>query len=412
MSGLLAIADDLSGAAETAAALGGAAAVVELIGTGPAAEVGSVPDDGRVVVRDCDVRYATAADAQDEFERVLGTAGDARVFVKVDSLLRGNVGAAVRAARRLGRTIVVAPALPAAARTVEDGRPLVAGQPLSETALWDTEAAAPPDRIEDLFDFPTEQVSTAVLRRGGLPALIRHGGTSAPQVLVVDAAEDRDLDLVAHAAWWRPGNDAVLVGSRALAEAVGRMSGVDALPETPAPQAAEGGVLVVVGSADSAARRQFDRLVSAGVAAAEASAPELISGSLAATRRPVFTLESMAAVTALRISPEVRVAPTETHALAAAFADAVADAIQRAESTPALVLIGGETARLVLERLRVSRLTVVGSSGDGIVHSVTDTGLRFITRPGSFGDDEHLLRLVRQLTPHRTSQKENRKASA
>lgn len=411
MSGLLAIADDLSGAAETAAALGGAAAVVELVGADPGRDVGSVPGDGHVVVRDCDVRYASAEEAQREFERVLGTASDARVFVKVDSLLRGNVGAAVRAARRLGRTIVVAPALPAAGRTVEDGRPLVAGQALSETALWDTEAAAPPERIEDLFDFETESVSSAVLRQGGLPAQLGHGGTS-PRVLIVDASEDSDLDLVAHAAWWRSANEAVLVGSRALAEAVGRMFGVDALPEIPAPKGASSGVLVVVGSADSAARRQFDRLVAAGVNAAEASAPELISGSLAAGHTPVFTLESTAAVTALRISPERRVAPAETHALAAAFADAVADAIQRAESTPALVLIGGETARMVLERLQVSRLTVVGSSGDGIVHSVTDTGLRFITRPGSFGDEEHLLRLVEQLTPHRPSQKENRKASA
>ena len=68
-----------------------------------------------------------------------------------------------------------------------------------------------------------------------------------------------------------------------------------------------------------------------------------------------------------------------------------------------IVLIGGETARLLLDRLGVRHVDVQGTDGGGIVFGVaaTEDGrrIRVVTRPGSFGDDDQLSALVRSIAP-------------
>ncbi len=62
-----------------------------------------------------------------------------------------------------------------------------------------------------------------------------------------------------------------------------------------------------------------------------------------------------------------------------------------------LVLTGGETARSVLDALDVADLVPVARIHHGAVHSRTPDGTAVVTRPGSFGDTDSLVRIVEHL---------------
>src|ERR1700752_2476946 len=100
-SAMLVIADDLSGAVETAAVLG-----LRRIVLGP----GEAND----AVVDLDSRARSAAEAA----RRIRALSERPTFKKIDSQLRGNVAAELRA---LGGELVVAPSLPIEGRIVRGG---------------------------------------------------------------------------------------------------------------------------------------------------------------------------------------------------------------------------------------------------------------------------------------------------
>ncbi|MFD0489385.1 nucleotide-binding domain containing protein [Saccharopolyspora spinosporotrichia] len=64
-----------------------------------------------------------------------------------------------------------------------------------------------------------------------------------------------------------------------------------------------------------------------------------------------------------------------------------------------LVLTGGETARKVLDALGVRALRPVAQVHHGAVLSRTADGRSVVTRPGSFGDPDSLVRILRHLRP-------------
>ncbi|TLF56227.1 hypothetical protein FE391_39555, partial [Nonomuraea sp. KC401] len=64
-----------------------------------------------------------------------------------------------------------------------------------------------------------------------------------------------------------------------------------------------------------------------------------------------------------------------------------------------LVLTGGETARRVLDALGVREMVPVGQVHHGAVHSRTPDGRSVVTRPGSFGGPDSLLRIAAHLRP-------------
>uniref|UniRef100_UPI0018E599B2 four-carbon acid sugar kinase family protein n=1 Tax=Desertihabitans aurantiacus TaxID=2282477 RepID=UPI0018E599B2 len=86
------LADDLSGAVESAA----------LLGPGTPVHLGlpTRPDDAPQQVLDTDTRRLDPAVAGDRLARAWAAAGPGRVFVKIDSLLRGPVRALVSVAAR------------------------------------------------------------------------------------------------------------------------------------------------------------------------------------------------------------------------------------------------------------------------------------------------------------------------
>jgi len=219
MASVLILADDLTGAADCAAAF---------IGRSPEVVV-ALDERARlratVLAIDLDTRALSEEDACRKVERAFSgrRAREAEIlFKKIDSTLRGHVAAELRAAREaLGpkRPVLFAPAFPAQGRTVKNGRAYVNGTPL---------------------------------RGGNLARLLGDGN-----IIVCDAESDPDLRAIAGkglAMRPRP----LFVGSaglaRALASALPRRR---MLARTRSPRAP---VVVVVGSAAPVSTRQANRL--------------------------------------------------------------------------------------------------------------------------------------------------------
>ncbi|WP_433430740.1 four-carbon acid sugar kinase family protein [Nonomuraea sp. CA-141351] len=356
---MFALADDLTGAAETAAALMSPARPARIALSGLAA---AAP----VVVADLDSRHHPRA--FDLVREALRQAGDRQVFVKVDSLLRGNVAATVAAC--LDAPVVFAPALPSAGRTVVGGVPYIHGVPLRETRAWRSERRPAPAFVaEALGDVPWVHVPVGA----DLSEAVTAG-----RVAVCDARTDADLDAIVAAALRSPVRTR-LVGSGGLATALGRALGGGA--GSCEVSRGNGRLLVVVGTAEPGAAAQVRLLVEHGVA--HVRLPALDLGAAARVRD------------ALASGPVVLTAGAA--ALTRHLGEVVREALGKGPAD--LILTGGETARGVLDALGVRELIPLDQVHHGAVHSRTPEGHSVVTRPGSFGDVDSLLRIAVHLDP-------------
>ena len=387
---VLALADDLSGAAETADLLGHDADGVALLLAGDTPPVLA----GRVCVVDLHARHHAPEAVVARVRALVDRAQSAQVLLKIDSLLRGPVAATVGAVG----PVVVAPALPALDRVVVDGTPTADGRPLAEVHAWATEGRpAPVSVTAALAPLPVAVVALGTVRSAALAGVLADL-LAAGRVPVCDGVTDADLDAVVAAVATQPG--VALAGSGGLAAALGRTLPAD--EERPSRQVQDvprQGPLVVVGTAEAVAAEQVTRLVATGV-------PELVV-PVAALVEPAaegrWAAEVAAAVArgplVLRPDPADAVDPTASRALAAGLSRLVADALQLTDSLVDLVLTGGETARGVLDALDVVRLTPRGAVHHGAVVSTTDDGRTVVTRPGSFGGPDSLVSILHSLRP-------------
>ncbi|TWF79594.1 4-hydroxythreonine-4-phosphate dehydrogenase [Pseudonocardia hierapolitana] len=369
---LFVIADDLSGAAETAAVLArpGAASRVVLAGGGRPLRVAP----GLTVV-DLDSRTAAPADAADSVHAALAAAPpSARIVKKIDSLLRGNLAAEI-GALAAARRVVLAPALPVAERTVRDGVVHLSGIPLHETDAWRIEPSPAPLSVAAALAPLRTTVLGLEAVRGDVAAALAGALERAP-VVICDAVTDADLDALAAAALARP--DIVLAGSGAFAAAIGRVvAGPPVESGAPRPERPPS-VLVVVGSAADVAAQQVERLLADG-------AREL--------RVPIAGARLEPGVTVLRPAPG---AGADPRTVVAALARAVVD-LDPGPDGADLVLTGGETARRVLDELGIDQLEPLAQIGHGAVRSRTADGRHVVTRPGSFGGVDSLRDIVAEL---------------
>jgi uncharacterized protein YgbK (DUF1537 family) len=129
LNGVLALADDMTGALEVGAKFR-AAGIHAVVSLQPLA-AGSAP----VVVYDTETRHLAPADAASEVARFIGAHRPGLIYKKTDSTLRGNISAELEALARLfpDWRMGYAPAYPALGRTVKAGVLHVHGIPVAET---------------------------------------------------------------------------------------------------------------------------------------------------------------------------------------------------------------------------------------------------------------------------------------
>ncbi len=397
MAELVILADDLSGAAESASAalLRTTRIQVVLDGGAVVAPVAAARDAARVIAVDLDTRRAgagTAAAAVAHASRLLAPAS--LVVVKVDSLLRGRPDLLVTAVRdtleSTGRPVlaVVCPATPALGRAVVGGVVHVDGTPLSHTDLWRAEGRTAPSSVAEALGAPQAHVVALDLVRGPRGALIEAlAEATASGLVACDAQDDADLDAVVAAATAVPGVRPVLVGAGGLAAAACRTLAADdeTAENTPSPPETSR-VLVVVGSVAPLLVGEVEELRAAGAELVDLPVDELVAGRAS-------IVAPGPGVTVVRPAPAA-VDPALSARLVDALAEVVAPAARTAD---ALVLTGGETARAVLTRLGTQHLVPVAVTG-GAVTSRADDGRVVVTRPGSFGATHSLAAIVSTLT--------------
>ncbi|MEV1243395.1 4-hydroxythreonine-4-phosphate dehydrogenase PdxA [Nonomuraea sp. NPDC049750] len=439
--GVLIVADDLSGAAESAARVMMRGTRTRILLTHDT--VRGERELADILVVDTDSRHRQPAEAAAAVRSTVALASAGRprlIFKKIDSLLRGNVAAEVAALATPGAAVVVAPALPGLDRVIRGGVLYVAGAALHQANAWAVDGVPAPTSVESaLAPLPARVLDLATVRSDRLSEAIASCARDA-HIALCDAETDQDLDAILRAALTVP--SVRLVGSGGLADALGRhlrSLGPAAGEHSPALQSValaspesldvvgtgvssptslvtgssvgspaslvvtSSGVgppapLVVVGSAEPVAAEQVRRLTEAGAVPVALPLAALLGTPDGREPLPHIPLGDRAVVAYLDSAGVVL--PAASRDIASRLAEAVADAVRAYERPVDLVLTGGETARRVLDALQVRELTPVGQVHPGAVHSRTADGRSVVTRPGSFGEADSLVEIVRALAPH------------
>ncbi|GGF51171.1 hypothetical protein GCM10007301_08240 [Azorhizobium oxalatiphilum] len=329
------LADDLTGALDSAAAFASPAAPVAVRWSGPAVQGrGAVAlDSGTREVGAAAAGAAVAALAPGLWAETSGTVA----FKKLDSLLRGNEVAELCACLDilLPTTCIIAPAFPAQRRITRGGR-----QMQWVDGLWCTVA--------------TDLVSS--LRRAGFAlAELRPGARLPAGIAVFDAESDADLDAIVAAAAGQ--EDVLWVGSGGLAAALARAHGVHG-SRAPAPAFP---LLGLVGSEHPAAFAQLARLGQRHVA---------LSGQRGEDRNIAARLAGEGCVFATVSLPAGTKRTNAARLIAARFA-ALVSAL---EPPKTLFVAGGETLRSLCAALGADHLDVTGEIMPGVPCSILRGG--------------------------------------
>ncbi len=392
------IADDLTGAADTAARCRrfGLPATIFL-------DIPEAPLPAGALAFTSDSRHLAEEAAAKETRNTAASlpALDGRWYKKIDSTLRGNVGSELDALLELvgAPAALVCPAFPAQGRRVRNGI-------LSAPGLGPPEVHLP-SLLREQSRFSVRALNLEQVRGGELAAsmnrLAREGERSAGAertVIAVDALTDDDLDRVVEAQ--REGvPDALLCGSAGLAGALVRRvferGAFRARPEENRRYAVRS-VLAVVGSGSEVAHRQIEFLLRA----------QGDASNLAVSRMNVLPETEEAAAAALEPADPIwllqQPRPLPGTVLEGAEARRRADYLGRISvaalarrPVDLLLLVGGDTAMPILRHLGVARLSVEKELLPGMpLCSAVIAGrpTLVVIKPGHFGGDGTLVELL------------------
>lgn len=344
--------------------------------------------------------------------RDLRAAGFDTFFKKIDSTLRGNIGAEVEGALHApGASVaVVGPAFPAHGRTVERGRARVYGVALSEAAVGrDRRNPVACDRIADVLAL---QTTLPIVEVHLPPARLRRGHEA--QIIVADGESEADLR-----AWVRIfglTRDVLWVGSAGLAEAIaGVMARRSAVVmrgdrECRVATGEYSAILVVVGSLHLTCREQLARLSDlpgassikiepANVLAGQIGTQRVIDQVATRLRRCETCILSVQEAADRGNGKEGSARdPNDGERLAAWLGEVAARALENIPPGVSLILTGGDTAHGVIEALGIQRLRVIQAAASGIpVMETLDGRYTIVTKAGGFGTAETLATIVTML---------------
>jgi len=329
-----------------------------------------------------------------------------RIFKKVDSGLRGNLGVEIDAlVDTLGLPLsLIAPAFPEIGRVTALGVHLIDGVPVAESEMG-RDPATPvtesglPELIAGQSHHPVGHISLAAFEAGERRLLraLDKMVDSGIRHICFDGTSRAHMAKIASLALNRY-PDALLVGSAGLAQGL-----CDCLPHRPKEPETEttapGHHLIALGTASARARRQVEVLrAERPCAVIELDPDQLAETDLVPEESDLTDLADRLAQedVVVRIAPVTgEVTARRTRQVAGGFGALIAALVAR--TPPAsLFLSGGDTALSVLGRLGARGLNLKREIVPGLVYG-TMTGCAFEglavgTKPGSFGEDDALLR--------------------
>ncbi|MFJ6280215.1 four-carbon acid sugar kinase family protein [Arthrobacter subterraneus] len=417
------VADDLTGANDTLVQFAEAGFNARLsLAAGETSTVATAPPSATAYITDSRALDAAAARSRTgEAVKNLSRAGINRLYVKIDSTMRGSIAGQVAGALDAwGEThsdpfAVVCPAYPAMGRVVDGGQLLVHGRPV-ESSPAGTDPVTPVHTSTMTRLLPG---ATSVPRLSEIPpekraqTLISAARETA--VVVVDAVTQSDLDVIA-TILQEIGPRAVPVGSAGLAGALAALSAVQGADKPAAVQGpAAGRTLVVVSSLHDASHEQV-RVLTDGTPRQELLILQPSMENLRSAATAQAWLETMLPLpslssTVLMVSPPRADAGEKEQLDGTSRGDAVAGGLAALTITlmenyefSNLVLIGGDGARAVLHACGAESVTVTGAIEEGVPLGVVNggrvDGLRAVTKAGGFGEPETLVDILKAITSH------------
>ncbi|WP_436664250.1 four-carbon acid sugar kinase family protein [Alicyclobacillus acidoterrestris] len=376
-----------------------------------------------VQVFDVETRHLSL---EDSFGKVLRACAhitqaspEALVYKKVDSTLRGNIGAEIEAAvRGLNRNIaVLAPAFPAGGRTVVGGVLYVHGVPVNETAFANDPhhpilSANVAEHVRTKAAWPTVQLGLSLIRQGA--DVVEHflaDQGDGPVLIVADAEVDEDLAVLAEV--FSRNTTYLPCGSAGLARQLAKVwtqsvGACDAVVSRP-PRAQR--QLYVIGSANQLAREQVQELQKQRVVRTlELSATKVVDDVTAADEiaAAIARIEADDAdITVLTLSPE-RVSTVDRTRLVDALAQVAKAWVHRSSADfgrseqPHLAVFatGGDTALACCKAVGHTEIWTEGELLPGIPWSFVgghDGQLTLVSKAGGFGDAQTLCSVVNRL---------------
>lgn len=395
MPGIALIADNLTGAMDSGLQFG-KRGLPTLVAMSPE----RLPD-AEVLVVDTDTREARATEAYRRVGEVARALAGRRLYKKVDSTMRGNVGYECRALLEAlrPRAIVVAPAFPQGGRTTRDGIQRVDGKPLELTPFahdprWPMRQSHLPTLLLQQAGREVGHVPLQEVERG--PEALAAALEARPEPLIVaDALEDAHLAAIAGAVvalgeGWLPCGSAGLAEQWAAALGLGEGRG-----EAP-PADDAGPVLVVAGSRNDVTVAQLQRaLAERGLPCVEVDPHQWWEPSGQVRRLAEECLAHLGrrhdVVLTASLAPLVA---GRGGAVASLLGGVVAEVVGRA-ALGGLFITGGDIAVATCRALGVQALAIAhevqaGVPGGRLVGGPAD-GLRVVTKAGGFGDERAIL---------------------
>jgi len=332
--------------------------------------------------------------------------GIRRVYKKTDSTGRGNIGAECDAllATYPERSLIFAPALPRASRTVCDGVLYVDGRPVAETEFArDPLHPVSESNFADILGRQTRRsivsVSADALQAGQLPPLLP--GAIYTLDGLVEADLQRAAELCAQAT-----TPLLFAGPAGLAAYL--FFNDWPAPVEPEPLDLPTPILTVNGSVHPSSLAQVRFALRAGFFPCRIP-PEALPGSrpptLSATAKAASALEEGLNVLLFAASDEASLAACRDRGLTpVALSRATSLAIARwtqaivARCPPrSLLVLGGETSQTVLQSLGIDNLILLGEvdTGLNVLRPAGRTNpKRIATKSGGFGKTNLLSRLA------------------
>ena len=374
-----------------------------------------------VVVVDTETRNLTSEDAYRKVRRavrLLRKNNVKLVYKKIDSTLRGNIGAEINAVMdELDvKAIIVAPAFPDQERTVINGHLLVNGEPLEKTEYaYDPLSPVSGSRVSMLIEKQAKKKVGEIL----LPQIrkdvdlivkeIRSQIEAGKEVIVADAEIQSDLERIAEASL---ALNVLLCGSAGLASALSSRLTVQSR------------VLVVSGSVNKVTLNQIEMAVKKlDVKLIE----PVLSGILQDKERIDEVSDDLVdeAEKALAEGKDVIIRLAGSRSLISEIQDAgkrlgmnklqVADLLLSILSRATrkilgghcfkgLILIGGDTSIRIMDALGAKAIRSEGEFLPGIpsgriIGGICD-GMQVVTKAGGFGDRYTLVKIMKSLKGH------------
>jgi uncharacterized protein YgbK (DUF1537 family) len=396
---ILIIADDLTGAADSAVQFRQAGFSAVVLGH-PVGHRASLPR-AQVVSLSLNTRNVSPAAVRRIWQRqdptIRALAQDALVYQKIDSTLRGHPGIEVRLLLDcLGATsALIVPAFPKLGRQTIDGVHRVNGLPLAETEYSRTQRRSrPTSYIPELLatgdDARPIHLPWQVID-GGVDIVaqwLRERVDEPSRLITADAADERHLDILTQAVLPLAGR-VLLVGSAGWAERLARACQGLLADMPPSP-----GALGVVGSLSAIATRQVEVASEAGVTVVQWASPSahaMLGDTAHDWQSVVHTLAAGRSVLLWTNPGDPRVA---ARAAGPRVLRTVADRVRALLSTTpvsGLMIVGGDTTQAVLRALHASGLVLAGEVAPGVPYGRLlhgpFAGLPTATKAGGFGAD-------------------------